>query len=90
MKDLDQERNQRERSRQAALQRAHSDGALDGLLEFLNGRIVRHEVPGEPTGAEWPYKRAFHDGQLSEAVAVVKWLEGRLKQSPDGAKNTEG
>lgn len=89
MQDLDLERNNRELARQAALRRAHADGALDGLLEFLNGRIARHEVPGEPTGAEWPYKRAFQDGQLSEAVAVVKWLEGRLKKSPDGAKNTE-
>ena len=89
MQDLDQERNSRELARQAALRRAHADGALDGLIEFLAGRIDRHELPGEPMGPEWPYARAFHDGQLNEATTIAKWLDARLRKSPDGAKNTE-
>jgi hypothetical protein len=90
MQDRDQERNNRERARQAALQRAHSDGALEGLIEFIESEVKRHEVPSEPTGAEWPYRRAFQDGQLNQAMAIHRWLAGRLKKSPDGAENTEG
>jgi hypothetical protein len=90
MQDRDQERNKRELVRQAALRRAHSDGALDGLIEFIEAQVSRHELPVEPTGAEWPYKRAFQDGQLNEAVTIHKWLAARIKKSPDGAENTEG
>jgi hypothetical protein len=88
--DQEQERNNRERAQQAALRRAHSDGALDGLIAFIESQVSRHELPTEPTGAEWPYKRAFQDGQLSGAVTIHRWLAARLKKSPDGAENTEG
>lgn len=85
-----EDRENRDRARLAELRRAYESGALDILMDYLKGRVERHELPQEPSGAEWPYKRAFCDGQLSEAAACYKWLVGRVKKSPDGAENTEG
>lgn len=76
------------RRRIQALREAYKAGALDDLLAYLRNEIGRNDAPLEPEGPEWPYKRAYQDGKLNQAVATFRWLDGRLKESPDGAENT--
>jgi hypothetical protein len=77
-------------ARLAALRAAHRSGALDLLIEKLAADMRRGEAPLPVDGPEWPLKRAFEDGKLHEAASLNSWLMGRLRESPDGAKNTEG
>ena len=87
--DSNQERDQEQMARLQALRMAHRQGALDLIIEKLKGDVARSEAPTQPDGPEWPLRRAFEDGKLSEAATLYRWLMGRLG-SPDGAENTEG
>ena len=68
---------------------ARNSGLLDPLFKYLKKRVAKCSDPLEPTGAEWPYLRARQDGRAKEAKAIMNWLEGRSKPSPDEAQNTE-
>ena len=80
------ERGQRDRD---LLKAARAQGLLDPLFDYLVRRVNKLTEPEEPSGSEWPYKRAYRDGMIKEAAKVLEWLDGRSKLSPDEAKNTE-
>lgn len=63
-------------------------GLLEPLLEYLEIQIRVASRPLEPEGSDWPYSRAFRDGEASQAVKTLSWIEGRSHTTPDGAQNT--
>ena len=71
------------------LRSARAQGLLEPVFAYLRREIEKVEKPLEPTGAEWPYLRAFKDGEVSLGLRVLKGLENRSKPAPDEAENTE-
>ena len=71
------------------LREARQLGLLNELFLHLEKEVGNAEAPLEPTGPEWPYKRAFKDGELNGLVKLTAWLDSRSKPTPVGAQNTE-
>ena len=59
------------------------------LFEMLEDEIDRATRPEEPSGPEWPYVRAFRDGEANAIEKIAAWIKRMSKPSPDGAQNTE-
>lgn len=74
----------------AKLRAARAQGLLDPIIEFIERSIRDATMPERPTGPEWPYERAWRDGELSAYVKTLRWIDGRSKPSPDAAENTGG
>lgn len=71
------------------LRAARAQGLLDPIFRRLRDMIGAAEEPVEPIGAEWPYVRAFRDGELKSLLRFASWLDMRSKPSSDATKNTE-
>jgi hypothetical protein len=64
-------------------------GLLEPLFDYLQRTLAQKQGGLEPTGPEWPYLRAFRDGEAKNAASTLAWLHSRCNISPDGAQNTE-
>ena len=79
-----------ERSQEIKVLRlARVEGRLDPIFRYLSEQIGLTERPIAPEGPEWPYKRAWNDGNTAAFLKVYKWLENITLPSPDAAENTE-
>ena len=72
------------------LRAANASGYLNPIFEYLARKIRDAEKPERPQGQEWPFVRAFKDGELNAYLEMHRWLEGRTRVSPDAAENTGG